>query len=145
MGLALVLLVLVLVPGIGVEVNGNRNWIDFGGPFRLQPAEAAKLALVLWGAEVLVRKRDRLDQWRELLVPLLPVGAVVLALVLSGGDLGTAVVLMAITAACSSSPARRCGCSPARAVARIALVAYLSVTAPHRLDRFDTWLQPVAR
>ena len=64
---------LVLVPGVGVEVNGNRNWIDFGGPFRLQPAEAAKLALVLWGAEVLARKRDRLDQWRELLVPLLPV------------------------------------------------------------------------
>ena len=49
MALALLLLVLVLVPGIGVEVNGNRNWIDFGGPFRLQPAEAAKLALVALG------------------------------------------------------------------------------------------------
>lgn len=142
MGLALVMLVLVLVPGVGVEVNGNRNWIDVGGPFRVQPAEAAKLALVLWGAEVLVRKRGRLNQWRELLVPLLPVAAVVLALVLAGGDLGTAVVLMAITAALlfiAGAPMRLFALLGAAAVA---LVAYLSVSAPHRLDRFDTWLNP---
>jgi len=140
--LALVLLVLVLVPGVGVEVNGNRNWIDFGGPFRLQPAEGAKLALVLWGAEVLTRKRDRLDRWRELLVPLLPVALVVLALVLGGGDLGTAVVLMAITGALlyvAGAPLRLFGLLGAAALSGI---AYLSVTAPHRLDRFDTWLNP---
>ena len=142
MGLALVLLVLVLVPGVGVEVNGNRNWIDVGGPFRLQPAEAAKLALVLWGAEVLVRKRDRLDQWRELLVPLLPVTAVVLALILQGGDLGTAVVLMAIAGSLlyvAGAPMRLFALLGAVSVA---VIAYLSVSAPHRLDRFDTWLNP---
>lgn len=142
MGLAIVLLVLVLVPGIGVEVNGNRNWIDVGGPFRLQPAEAAKLALVLWGAEVLVRKRNRLHEWRELVVPLLPVAAVIIALVLGGGDLGTAVVLMAITGALlyvAGAPLRLFAVLFAGAAS---LVAYLSVTAPHRLDRFDTWLNP---
>jgi cell division protein FtsW len=142
MALALLLLVLVLVPGIGVEVNGNRNWIDVGGPFRLQPAEAAKLALVLWGAEVLVRKRNRLEEWRELLVPLLPVTAVILALVLGGGDLGTAVVLMAIAAALLFVAG-----APLRVFAMLGLVAaslvtYLSISAPHRLDRFDTWLNP---
>ncbi len=142
MGLALILLVLVLVPGVGVEVNGNRNWIDVGGPFRLQPAEAAKIALVLWGAEVLVRKRDRLDQWRDLLVPLLPVSVLVLLLVLGGGDLGTAVVLMAITGALlyvAGAPLRLFAVLGAVAAAG---VAYLSVSAPHRLDRFDTWLNP---
>ncbi len=140
--LALVLLFLVLVPGIGVEVNGNRNWIDVGGPFRLQPGEAAKLALVLWGAEVLVRKRDRLDQWRELLVPLLPVSALVLALVLVGGDLGTAVVIMSITAALlfvAGAPLRLFGML---GLAAAGLITYLSLTASHRLDRFDTWLHP---
>ena len=35
------------------SVNGNQNWINFGGPFRIQPSEAAKLALVLWSADVL--------------------------------------------------------------------------------------------
>ncbi|MEI2717156.1 MAG: FtsW/RodA/SpoVE family cell cycle protein [Candidatus Nanopelagicales bacterium] len=49
MGLALVLLVLVLIPGIGVAVHGQQNWIDLGGPFRLQPSEIAKLALVVVG------------------------------------------------------------------------------------------------
>lgn len=142
--LALVLLALVLVPGIGVEVNGNRNWIDVGGPFRLQPAEAAKLALVLWGAEVLTRKRARLGEWRELLIPLMPVTALILLLVLAGGDLGTAVVLMAITGALlfvAGAPLRLFAVLTAAAVS---VVVYLSVTAPHRLDRFDTWLNPSA-
>ena len=42
------LLALTFTP-LGVEINGNRNWLSFGGPFLLQPSEAAKLALALWG------------------------------------------------------------------------------------------------
>ena len=45
------MLVAVLV--IGVEVAGQRNWIEIIGPFRLQPSEFAKLALVVWGASLL--------------------------------------------------------------------------------------------
>ena len=44
----------------GTEVNGNQNWLDFGGPFRIQPSELAKLALVLWGADLLARKQQLL-------------------------------------------------------------------------------------
>ena len=96
MAVAIGLLCLLLVPGVGRSVNGNTNWIDFGGPFRIQPSEAAKFALVLWGADLLARKQRLLDQWRHLLIPLLPVAFGVIALVLVGGDLGTALVLMAI-------------------------------------------------
>ena len=96
--LSIVLLVLVLVPGIGVSVNGNQNWIEVGGSFRIQPAEAAKFALVLWGADLLTRKRKLLHQNQHLLIPLLPVAAVVIGLVLLGGDLGTSLILMAIVA-----------------------------------------------
>ncbi|MBM3687512.1 MAG: putative lipid II flippase FtsW, partial [Actinobacteria bacterium] len=46
---ALALLVAVLV--VGVEVSGQRNWIDIVGPFRLQPSEFAKIALILWSAD----------------------------------------------------------------------------------------------
>ncbi len=46
---AVFLMVLVQVPGIGMSVNGNRNWLYLGGPFQLQPSEFGKLALVLWG------------------------------------------------------------------------------------------------
>jgi cell division protein FtsW len=92
------LMVLVQVPGIGVAVNGNQNWISVGGPFQLQPSEFGKLALVLWGADLLARKQDKrlLTQWKHMLVPLVPVAFMLLGLIMLGGDMGTAIILTAI-------------------------------------------------
>ncbi|MFK4595263.1 putative lipid II flippase FtsW [Streptomyces pristinaespiralis] len=92
------LMVLVQVPGIGHAVNGNQNWIYLGGPFQLQPSEFGKLALILWGADLLARKQDRrlLTQWKHLLVPLVPVAFLLLGLIMLGGDMGTAIILTAI-------------------------------------------------
>jgi cell division protein FtsW len=137
-----VLLWAVLVPGIGVRVNGNQNWIAFGGPFRIQPSEAAKLALVIYAADLLTRKRKLLTRWRHLLVPLLPVSAVLIGLVLLGGDLGTDIVLIGITLAVLFVVG-----APARLFATLGAfvllgVGFLSVTAPHRLDRLKTWFDP---
>jgi cell division protein FtsW len=86
------------VPGIGETVNGNTNWISIGGPFQLQPSEFGKLALVLWGADLLARKNDRnlLVQWKHLLVPLVPVTVMLLGLIMLGGDMGTTMILTAI-------------------------------------------------
>lgn len=92
------LMVLVQIPGIGRSVNGNQNWIYLGGPFQLQPSEFAKLALVLWGADLLARKHDKrlLTQWKHMLVPLVPVAFMLLGLIMLGGDMGTAIILTAI-------------------------------------------------
>ncbi|WP_431044898.1 putative lipid II flippase FtsW [Streptomyces sp. P1-3] len=92
------LMCMVQVPGIGVAVNGNQNWISFGGPFLLQPSEFGKLALVLWGADLLARKRDKrlLTQWKHLLVPLVPAAGVLICLIMMGGDMGTAIIVTAI-------------------------------------------------
>ncbi|WP_106516498.1 putative lipid II flippase FtsW [Streptomyces himastatinicus] len=92
------LMCLVQVPGIGISVNGNQNWISFGGPFMLQPSEFGKLALVLWGADLLARKQDKrlLTQWKHLLVPLVPAAALLLGMIMLGGDMGTAIILTAI-------------------------------------------------
>ncbi|MFE0191797.1 putative lipid II flippase FtsW [Streptomyces sp. NPDC058989] len=92
------LMCLVQIPDIGVAVNGNQNWISLGGPFQMQPSEFGKLALVLWGADLLARKQDRrlLTQWKHLLVPLIPVTFLVLGLIMLGGDMGTAIILTAI-------------------------------------------------
>jgi cell division protein FtsW len=91
------LLMLVQVPGVGMRVHGNQNWLSLG-PFQLQPSEFAKLALVLWGADLLTRKNEKklLLQWKQLLVPLVPVVMLILCLVLIGGDMGTAIVLAAM-------------------------------------------------
>ncbi|GAA4814651.1 putative lipid II flippase FtsW [Streptomyces ziwulingensis] len=95
---AVFLMALVQVPGIGRSVNGNQNWISVGGPFQLQPSEFGKLALVLWGADLLARKQDKrmLTQWKHMLVPLVPVAFMLLGLIMLGGDMGTAIILTAI-------------------------------------------------
>ncbi|GAA3204811.1 putative lipid II flippase FtsW [Streptomyces virens] len=95
---AVFLMALVQVPGIGVAVNGNQNWIALGGSFQLQPSEFGKLALVLWGADLLARKQDKrlLAQWKHMLVPLVPAAFMLLGLIMLGGDMGTAIILSAI-------------------------------------------------
>ncbi|GGQ37143.1 putative lipid II flippase FtsW [Streptomyces mutabilis] len=95
---AVCLLILVQVPGIGVAVNGNQNWIELGGSFQIQPSEFGKLALVLWGADLLARKQDKklLTQWKHMLVPLVPAAFMLLGLIMIGGDMGTAIILTAI-------------------------------------------------
>ncbi|MET9831525.1 putative lipid II flippase FtsW [Streptomyces sp. NPDC006385] len=95
---AVFLMALVQVPGIGVAVNGNQNWIALGGSFQIQPSEFGKLALVLWGADLIARKQDKrlLTQWKHMLVPLVPVAFMLLGLIMLGGDMGTAIILSAI-------------------------------------------------
>ncbi|AVV43141.1 putative lipid II flippase FtsW [Streptomyces sp. ID05-04B] len=95
---AVFMMALVQVPGIGMSVNGNQNWISLGGSFQIQPSEFGKLALVLWGADLLARKQDKrlLTQWKHMLVPLVPVAFLLLGLIMLGGDMGTAIILTAI-------------------------------------------------
>ncbi|MEV8550549.1 putative lipid II flippase FtsW [Streptomyces glaucescens] len=95
---AVFLMALVQVPGIGVAVNGNQNWISLGGSFQIQPSEFGKLALILWGADLLARKQDKrlMAQWKHMLVPLVPVAFLLLGLIMLGGDMGTAIILTAI-------------------------------------------------
>jgi len=88
---------LVLVLAFGQEVDGAKRWLDIAGN-DVQPSEFAKLALVLWGADLLARKEKlgQLTDWRHLLVPLLPGVAFVCMLVMLGNDLGTTFLLSVI-------------------------------------------------
>ncbi|MFI9805225.1 putative lipid II flippase FtsW [Streptomyces sp. NPDC052301] len=98
LAVAVFFMALVQVPGIGMAVNGNQNWISLGGSFQIQPSEFGKLALVLWGADLIARKQERklLNQWKHMLVPLVPVTFLLLGLIMLGGDMGTAIILTAI-------------------------------------------------
>lgn len=91
------LLILVLVPGIGLKINGARRWIPLG-IVSLQPAELMKLAVVLYAADYTVRKAAFMHSWTKGLVPL---GAVILfagSLVIVQPDAGSFAVMCAITA-----------------------------------------------
>ena len=88
----LALVLLALVARFGVLINGNKNWLAIG-PFTMQPAEVAKLAIVLWAANIYAHKERRLRELHHLLVPVVPGLLAVIGLVLVGRDLGTAMVL----------------------------------------------------
>lgn len=143
---SLVLLALVLVPGIGKEVNGNQNWIDFGGPFSIQPSEPAKLALIVWGADLLARKSRlrTLTRWRHLVVPLVPVALLIVGLVVVGGDLGTALVLMAILLALLFVVGAPMRLFVALGSLLATLVTVLIVMEPYRVTRVRTFMDPFA-
>lgn len=137
---ALALLVAVLF--LGVSVGGQRNWIELGGPFRLQPSEFAKLALVLWCADLMARKTPLLHRWRHLLVPLLPVSLLVLGLVLAEGDVGNVLVMIpmvAVVLLVVGAPARLFAIG---GVLVAGFVAVASMAKGYRLDRFRGWLDP---
>jgi cell division protein FtsW len=90
------LLVLVLIPGIGREVNGARRWLNLGVA-TVQPSELMKLAVVLYAADYTVRKHAVLKQFKRGLLPLLAVMLVVAWLLLREPDFG-AFVVVAVTA-----------------------------------------------
>jgi cell division protein FtsW len=88
---------LLLVLVVGQSVDGAERWISLGG-IQMQPSEFAKLAFVLWGADLLARKEKfrQLTDSRQLLIPLLPGLALLGTLVMLGDDLGTTSLLMVI-------------------------------------------------
>jgi cell division protein FtsW len=125
---------------LGVSINGNRNWIGIGS-LRLQPSEALKLALVLWGAGVLARKRPLLRDWRHATVPLLmPVGGIALLLVLAGHDLGTSLVLLLILGSLLFAAGAPLRVFAVAGGATAMLVAALVVTSDSRMKRVGAWL-----
>lgn len=87
---ALVMQLAVVV--VGVEVNGNRNWLKIPGIGQIQPSEFSKLAIIMWLAWVYSRHGDiSRSIWRTLFPSIYGVGALVL-LIMLGGDMGTAMV-----------------------------------------------------
>src|SRR4051812_29505581 len=129
---------LLLVVVAGHTVNGNQNWVNIAG-FTLQPSEAVKLALVVWVAAVLERKRPLFAETVHAVVPVVPVTVLLLLLVLAGRDLGTALVLMGLVGALMFTggvPLRVFAVSGALAAAAVFV---LVSTSANRMDRLSHW------
>lgn len=138
------LLVLVLVPGIGRGVDGARRWIPLVGGFTLQPSEIAKLGVILWGSDLLVRKRKLLREWKHLLVPLVPGFGLVGLLVMLEPDMGTTIVLMSILMALLWVVGAPLRVFSALLGTALSLGALLAVTEPYRLARLTSFVDPCA-
>jgi cell division protein FtsW len=140
-GIALAGLVLVLIPGIGVSVNGARRWIMVGGQ-GLQPSELAKLAAVILVATLIARHPLEITRLRHLLL-LVAVGIVpAVGLIMLEPDLGSTVVLIgAVLALLIAGGARLRHLIALIAVGFLAVLV-LIVIEPYRLERLLTFFDP---
>ena len=92
LGIAFLLLVLVLIPGIGKSISGARRWFQFAG-FSFQPSEFAKLALLIYVSDYLARKQTKIsDFWTGFLPVIMILGAMAL-LVVKQPDFGSSVLM----------------------------------------------------
>ncbi|MZP30141.1 rod shape-determining protein RodA [Heliobacterium undosum] len=93
-GLNLLILIAVLLPGLGVNVNGAVRWINIGG-FQFQPSEFAKLLMIITFADFLSKRQGRMETLKDLL-PCFAFVAVPMLPILKQPDLGTSLVFIAI-------------------------------------------------
>ena len=96
LGISILLLMLVLVPGIGVNANGSSRWLGVGN-FGIQPSEFAKLGMLLFAADLLARRSKLMDDTRVTLRPVVVVLVIVAGLIMLQPNLGTTIVLASIT------------------------------------------------
>ncbi|MER7074105.1 putative lipid II flippase FtsW [Terrabacter sp. NPDC000476] len=136
-----VLLLAAVIP-FGRSVNGNRNWLAIG-PLQFQPAEFAKVGLVLVGAVIFANKSAHVAHLLHVVLPyLVPISTVVLGLILAGHDLGTAIVVLVIVAAVllvAGAPMKIFAMGGALAAVGVALMV---TGSSNRTSRISNWLNP---
>jgi cell division protein FtsW len=138
---AVATLVLVLVPGIGIEVDGGRRWLG-AGSWRFQPSEIAKLALLVYVADVMTRRARNVGEWEQVLRPILLVSGLVAGLVIIEPDLDSTIVLALIVMGILTV-----GGLPFRMLTKVTLTgAFLAAVAsfaePYRRDRMLAFFHP---
>jgi cell division protein FtsW len=140
---AFVLLVVVLVPGIGHEVNGSRRWIRLG-PVNFQPSEVARVALLAYVSAYAVRYQEALvSSWQGFFKPLAVIG-VAAALLLVEPDFGAAVVLFATSALVLFLAGARWRDFLGVAAVGLLGVAALAVSSDYRVRRLTAFMDPWA-
>ncbi len=141
LGIAGVLLVLVLIPGIGVEQMGARSWFVVAG-ISFQPSEFAKVALVIWCAHLLATYLSAGVDVNIALKPLALVSVIVLALVVLERDLGTMITIGIIVMSVLWFGGFQARYVAAITIAGAAASVVLGLTAGYRSDRIKAFMNP---
>jgi cell division protein FtsW len=136
-------LVIVLIPGVGREVNGSRRWIPLGFA-SFQPSELMKLFVVLYAADYTVRKAAFMDNFRRGFLPMFAVMTFVAALLLREPDFGALVVVTAIAMAVLFLGGLNWRLFAGLALLLAVAFVILIISSPYRLQRILGFMDPWA-
>ena len=141
-------LVIVLIPGLGSEINGARAWISLPGGFQFQPAELAKIAIIVGIAMIMADRENAHDDPNDLdVLKALAISAVPVLLIVAQPDLGTVLIISAaILAMIGASGA------PARWVIGLLILAVIGVftaiqtgaVSQYQIARLQSFVDPSA-
>ncbi len=136
-------LLAVMIPGIGYTANHATRWISLGG-INFQPSEFAKVALVMLLADYLARNEGRLKDVVGVVLPALGLAAPVLILVMLEPDFGTTVLLVGLVGVLLFVAGLRWRWVAGMGAVALGALGLLAVTAPYRLERLTSFLDPFA-
>lgn len=140
---AVLLLILVLIPGIGTLSNGSRSWFVVAG-FSMQPSELAKIAFLIWGAHLLASRRMERASLREMLIPLVPGAFIAAFLIVLEPDLGQTISLGIILLALLWYAGLPLKVFISSSLAILVAGAVLALAEGYRSVRVQSWLDPSA-
>jgi len=142
------LLVIVLIPGVGREVNGSQRWLGYGS-FSLQPSELAKLFVVLYAADYTVRKAAHMASLRKGFLPMFAVMLLTGALLLQEPDFGAFAVMTAIAMGILFLGGMNWRLFALLVVLLVSGFVMLIWSSPYRMERvlgfMDPWADPFGR
>jgi cell division protein FtsW len=132
---------MVLVPGVGALRGGAQRWLTLAG-FAFQPAELAKLTLVIYLAHSMAKKQDKIKTFAIGVLPHLIVSGICLTLLLLEPDFGTALILAMLLYAMLFIGGVRISHLLATALLALPVLIYVMLTEPYRVRRLASFLDP---
>ncbi len=143
LAVAFVLLVLVLIPSIGIKVDGARRWLGWGA-FRIQPSELAKFALLLYAADLFTRRAHEMWDWRRTVRPIALVMAITAVLMIGEPDLASLMVITVMMFATMVAAGVRARYLSVLGGVGVSIVTFMSFWVPWRRARMFSFLDPLA-
>ena len=138
---AIILLVLVLIPGIGIVRNGSRSWFGIG-PFGIQPSEFAKLSLIIFASKYLERNNRFLKSYKNGVFPILFVLILIFGLIMLEPDFGTGMILVISIIALLFIAGVNMKFFIGLGIVGIIGIIILIIIAPYRMARITSFLDP---
>jgi len=140
---SILLLILVLIPGIGNETFGARRWFKFG-PLSFQPSEFVKLAFMIYAADFLARKENKIRSFSEGFLPLMIMLGIICLLIVKQPDLGNTVLVASIILTMMFIAGARLSHMGGLILLTLPVLYFLVVRVPYRMRRITAFLDPGA-